>query len=96
MRVVTVASRNVSFFLRERERCRKCAGSFNNSSLVCGLACAVFTLYTTTAAYYIVHIRQLGPCNVTLKFQPLGSLVWSVCLSFVLPTTLPYCTSIVV
>lgn len=38
--------------------------------------CAVFTLYTTTAAYYIVHIRQLGPCNVTLKFQLLGSLVY--------------------
>lgn len=43
-----------------------------SGSLVYGLVCAVFTLYTTTAAYYIVHIRQLGPCNVTLRFQLLG------------------------
>lgn len=47
-----------------------------SGSLVCGLVCAVSTLYTTTAAYYIVHIRRLGTCNVTLKFQPLGSLVY--------------------
>lgn len=80
MRVVTVAC---LFFLRER--CRKCVGSFNNSSLVCGLVCAVSTLYTTTAAYYIVHIRQLGPCNVTLRFRLLGGLVYlSVCLLYYL------------
>lgn len=82
MRVVTVAC---LFLLRESG-----VGSalevliidlVYSGSLVCGIVCAVSTLYTTTAAYYIVHIRQLGPCNVTLRFQLLGSLVWSVCLS---------------
>lgn len=73
--VSTVASRNISSLLESG------VGSalevliidlVYSGSLVCGLVCAVFTLYTTTAAYYIVHIRRLGTCNVTLRFQPFG------------------------